>query len=150
MKPTINRLLIKSIFLIGISLVVGCKKQEVEGIKIGDTLLVHQTQTQNQELIKAIQKTIKLDESGLDKLVNFECGGGAGCYDLGFVFSQIIYKIGEDKFVNLVRQIEPNKINGLKGLIEVGLEYGDNDNDGEMDNKKIELEFPNLNSILNR
>ncbi len=41
MKLTINGILIKSIFLIGISLMVGCKKQEVEGIKIGDTLVVH-------------------------------------------------------------------------------------------------------------
>ncbi len=82
--------------------------------------------------------------------MDFECGDGAGCYDLGFILSQIIYKIGEDKFLKLVSQVEPNKINGLKSLISIGLEYGDNDNDGEMDNKKIELEFPNLNSILNR
>lgn len=44
----------------------------------------------------------------------------------------------------MVAKLNSNEAGRLEGLIRAGLEYGDNDNDNEMDNKKIEIEFPEL------
>ncbi len=56
--------------------------------------------------------------------------------------------IGEDEFVKLVKQF-PDEEKKFQGLIDVGLEYGDNDYDGVMDDKKFEQEFPKLYEYLN-
>jgi len=139
---------ILTIFLIGLTL-ISCKQREVDGIIIGDTLFENRSYSENRELRKLIRQTLNKDEKSLAKLNNFWCGGGAGCYDLGFVITQIIYRLGEREFIEIVERLDRKEIVGLYGLISVGLEYGDNDRDGKMDNKKIEDEFPNLNIALN-
>ena len=48
----------------------------------------------------------------------------------------------------MVRKIKKKDIVGLESLIRVGLEYGDNNKDGKMDDKKIQTEFPKLYKIL--
>ena len=127
---------------------VSCKQNEVEGILIDQTLYVNQTLSKNKELRQLIKQTLNKDEKALAKLNDFWCGGGAGCYDLGFVITQIIYRQGEQEFMTMVDKLNYNEIIGLEGLIMAGLEYGDNDRDGKMDNKKFENEFPELFQIL--
>ena len=134
-------------FIIGLTL-VSCKQNEVEGILIDQTLYVNQTLSKNKELRQLIKQTLNKDEKALAKLNDFWCGGGAGCYDLGFVITQIIYRQGEQEFMTMVDKLNYNEIIGLEGLIMAGLEYGDNDRDGKMDNKKFENEFPELFQIL--
>lgn len=125
-----------------------CKQNEVNGIIIGHTLSENQSLSENRELIQLIKDALNHNEQAIPKLTNFPCGGGAGCYDLGFVLTQIIYQIGEDEFNEMVLLLDTNDINELRGLVMVGLGYGDNNTDGESDNKKIEKEFPTLNKIL--
>jgi len=127
---------------------VSCKQNEVEGILIDHTLYVNQTLSKNKELRQLIKQTLNKDEKALEKLNDFWCGGGAGCYDLGFIITQIIYRQGEQEFMTMVDKLNYNEIIGLEGLIMVGLEYGDNDRDGKMDNKKFDNEFPELLQIL--
>jgi hypothetical protein len=134
-------------FIIGLTL-VSCKQNEVEGILIDHTLYVHQSFSQNKELRQLIQQTLNRDENALKKLKDFYCGGGAGCYDLGFIITQIIYKLGEKDFMIMVGKLEKKDIIGLEGLIMAGLEYGDNDKDGKMDDKRIENEFPEFHKLL--
>jgi len=136
--------------LFGRLTLISCKQSEVDGIIIGNTFSENQSFSENRELKKLICQTLNKDEKSLAKLSNFWCGGGAGCYDLGFVITQIIYRLGEREFIEIVEKLDRNEILRLDGLIRVGLEYGDNDKDGKMDNKKIENEFPNLNIILNK
>ena len=127
---------------------VSCKQNEVEGILIDQTLCVNQTLSKNKELRQLIKQTLNKDEKALAKLNAFWCGGGAGCYDLGFVITQIIYRQGEQEFMTMVDKLNYKEIRGLESLIMAGLEYGDNDKDGKMDNKKIENEFPKLFELL--
>lgn len=134
-------------FIIGLTL-VSCKQNEVEGILIDQTLYVNQTLSKNKELRQLIRQTLNKDEKALTKLTDFWCGGGAGCYDLGFIVTQIIYKLGEKDFMTMVDKLDNKEIRGLEGLIMAGLEYGDNDRDGKMDNKRFENEFPELFQIL--
>ncbi|WP_040254270.1 hypothetical protein [Psychroserpens mesophilus] len=75
-------------------------------------------------------------------MTEFWCGGGAGCYDLGIITSEIVYKMGESEFVKIASELESERKNSLKGLLNAGLEYG-----YEPD-RKIENEFPKLNKIL--
>lgn len=128
--------------------VFGCKNQEVQGIEIGDTLLVHQNLKENKEMVKAISQVMKGDEKGISSLANFDCGGSAGCYDLGFIMSQIVQKVGETEFVKMTNQIEKDKLKSLSDLVSAGLEYGDSDKDGKPDGKKLEETFPQLAKLI--
>jgi hypothetical protein len=121
-----------------------CKKENVEGIVIDNTLLLSQSLSDNKELCSIIQSTLKGDYNSLRRLNHFSCGDGAGCYDLGYVITQIIYKIGESKFNEMVDKLDRKELFVMEGFISVGLEYGDNDYDGKKDGKKAEIEFPKL------
>ncbi len=136
------------VFLIGLNL-TSCKEKEVDGILIGYDLYENQTYSQNKELRQLIKQVLSRDEKALAKLNDFECGGGAGCYDLGFVVSQTIYKIGEKAFMTMVQKLSRKETLELEGLIAAGLEYGDNDKNGKMDDKRIENEFPELLNLIN-
>jgi hypothetical protein len=48
----------------------------------------------------------------------------------------------------MVEKLDEKELYGIENYIMVGLEYGDNDYDGELDNKKIEIEFPRLLKVL--
>lgn len=134
-------------FIIGLTL-VSCKQNEVEGILIDHTLYENRSFSEIRELRQLIRETLNKDEKSLVKLTDFWCGGGAGCYDLGFIVTQIIYKLGEKDFMTMVNKLDNKEIRELEGLIMAGLEYGDNDRDGKMDNKRFENEFPELLQIL--
>lgn len=143
--------LIRNIFailLIGQCL-TSCKEKKVDGIQIGYDLYENQTFSQNKELRQLINQVLSKDEKALAKLCYFECGGGAGCYDLGFVVTQIIYKIGENDFITMTQKLSGKETLALEGLIDAGLEYGDNDKDGKMDDKRIENEFKKLANLIN-
>jgi hypothetical protein len=125
-----------------------CKQNEVDGIIIGHTLYENQSFSDNRELRQLIQQTLDKDEKSLAKLNEFWCGGGAGCYDLGFVLTQVIYQIGEKDFASMLEKLNKEETNSIEFLIMAGLEYGDNDKDGKMDNNRIENEFPELQKLL--
>jgi len=128
---------------------VGCKQQSVDGVIISNGLYDMQTFSTNRELCSIIKRTLNKDPHALVELNNYWCGGGAGCYDLGFVVTQIIYKVGEKEFINLVQGLSKKEKQGLLSLIGAGLEYGDNNHDGKMDDTTIEVAFPSLNKALN-
>jgi hypothetical protein len=143
------RNLTKTIFL---TLVAGltlssCRQNEVDGILIDHTLYENQSLSDNRELRQLIHQTLNKDEKALAKLNNFWCGGGAGCYDLGFIVTQIIYRIGEKEFSSMVEKLSKEETNSIESIM-AGLEYGDNDKDGKMDDKRIENEFPELQKLL--
>lgn len=48
----------------------------------------------------------------------------------------------------MIRRLDKDEVCRIEGVIAAGLEYGDNNYDGEMDNKRIEEEFPNLLKVL--
>ncbi|AXT59264.1 hypothetical protein D1816_02505 [Aquimarina sp. AD10] len=98
---------------------------------------------------KLISKALTKDKNAIIELKDFPNGGAASGYDLGYVLTQIIYRIGEKDFAKIISEIPKSERKGFVGFIMVGLEYGDNDYDGKRDNKRMESEFPKLNEILN-
>lgn len=121
-----------------------CKKSEVSGIEIGQDLYVGQSLEQNRKLSELITHTLNKNSNALAELTEFWCGGGAGCYDLGIILSQIVYKLGESEFIKLAEKLNSDRKNNLKGLLIAGLEYG-----YEPD-RKIKSEFPKLYQILTK
>lgn len=115
---------------------------------IDHTLYENQSYSDNRELRNLIHETLNKDEKALAKLNKFWRGGAAGCYDLGFVVTQIIYRIGEKEFATMLEKLTREETNSIEGVIMAGLEYGDNDKDGKMDDKRIENEFPELYKLL--
>jgi hypothetical protein len=96
-----------------------------------------------------IKEALNKEEKAIIELINFPNGGAASSYDLGYVMTQIVYRLNEEEFIHLIKDTPSKDLNMLQGLIWVGLEYGDNDYDGKMDDKRINIEFPKLNTYLN-
>ncbi len=106
--------LLLTIFLC-ISTLISCDHAEVDGVFIDHTLYENLTIPKQIELKKLIRKTLHKDETSLTQLNEFWCGGGAGCYDLGFILTQIIYRLGEDEFIKMVVKLDREKLLGLEG-----------------------------------
>lgn len=115
-----------------------CKKDNVNGIKIGNTLFVHQTLEENKKLAVLIEKSLESDTQAIYDLINFKTGGGESSYDLGYVLTQIIYRIGEDEFLEFVEGAHWLFLGRIEGLIKVGLAYNYDDN------RSLEKEFPKI------
>ena len=143
-----NAIIKIKLFITATIIFSSCIKTEVEGIKIGHNLYDTRGYNTNKELVNLIKQSLKKDEKSLAKLINFWCGGGAGCYDLGIVITQIISKIGEDEFVIMTNKLSTDDKKMLVALIRAGLEYGDYNKDNKMDQTTIDKAFPKLNAIL--
>ena len=89
--------------ILGLTL-TSCRQNEVDGIFIDHTLYENQSLEKNGELRQLIRQTLNKDEKALAKLNDFQCGGGAGCYDLGFTMTQFFYKIGENNFIEISKK----------------------------------------------
>lgn len=100
------------ILVIGINF-TSCKQSKVNGITIGNTLYDNQTLEENREVCKLIRQTLKKDQNALVKLNDFWCGEGAGCYDLGFILTQIVYRLGENDFNTMLKKIDGKHFAGL-------------------------------------
>ncbi|WP_196889417.1 DKNYY domain-containing protein [Aureivirga sp. CE67] len=131
-------------------ILISCKNKSIDGIIIGETLLAHQSLTENRKMENLINEALKKDKIAIIEIKDFPNGGAASTYDLGYVLTQIIYRIGENDFAEILIEIPETERIGFDGLIDVGLEYGDNDYDGKMDNKRMASEFPKLSKILNK
>ncbi len=136
------------LFLSSLLIFIDCKQQSTEDIFIGETLYQNQDYLDNRELISLIEQTLDGDKEALSSLVTFPCGGASGCYDLGFVITQIINKLGEDEFIKMVEQLDNNERKQLEGFIQVGLEYGYIDKEKAWERRKIENQFPKLDRLF--
>lgn len=125
-----------------------CIQKEVKGIKIGHNLYDTQSLTFNKNLCSLIDKTLQKDIPSLKDLIKIQCGGASGCYDLGEVIVQIVCKLGEQDFNDMAIRLDTIERQELKNLIEVGLEYGNENFFGAKNLRTIEKQFPELNKTL--
>ena len=123
-------------------MIFGCKSDRINGIEIGNALYSNQTLKENKKLSELIKQTLNNNSKSLFELIEFPCGNASGCYDLGFILTQIVYKTGETNFIKMISTLEDKE--NLKSLIEVGFEYGN------YENKKMEMEFPKLAEYINQ
>lgn len=131
-----------TIYFLLIFTLLSCKQKVVDGIEIGQDLYVGQSLKQNKKLSELITQTLNKDPNALSELTEFWCGGGAGCYDLGFVTTQLVYRIGENDFIKMAEKLTEKQKGSLSGLLSVGFEYGN------YTDKNVVTEFPRLNKLL--
>ena len=143
-RQTINLTIASFTFV----LLTSCRQSNVDGVIIRNTLYENQDYSTNKRLCDIINRTLNKDKRALIELTEFWCGGAAGCYDLGYVLTQVINRMGEQEFIILVNGLTEKQKSEIGGLIEVGLEYGDNDYDGLMDDTTISTTFPDLERAL--
>ena len=90
-----------------------CRQNKVDGVIIGNALFENQDYSTNKTLCNIIKRTLDKDQHALIELTEFWCGGAAGCYDLGYVLTQIINKIGEPEFIKLTHGLTEKQKNEI-------------------------------------
>lgn len=128
---------------------ISCLKNNINGIIISDTLLSNQSFQENKNLNKIINQCLNKEFNGFKKLLEYNCGDGAGCYDLGYILTQIIFRIGEDDYIKVISKLSKKEQINLNSFIKVGLENGDNNYDEKMDNLRINDTFPKIVNFTN-
>ncbi len=118
---------------------------QVKNIHLGNTLVQNQGLKENGELVKLVTDVLNEKRSSLGKLIHFDCGGLSSCYDLGFILTQLIYEIGEQKFVTISNEFDKTSLHQLSDFIDVGLAFG-----YKMKPDKIAEEFPILRKLINQ
>jgi len=111
-------------------------KNEESGVKIGYDIVVYQNVYTNWKFRNYIKQSLNQNEKGLISIMEIPTDGAHG-YAMGEVITQIAYKMGEEKFLVMIKKLNPTQINELEGYLEVGLMYGYED-------KELQTEFPAL------
>lgn len=145
MKKTI----LNSILIFNCLFLFGCKTDNVDGIILENNLVIHQDYSRNKQMVSLIKLSLNKDSDAFNKLIHFPTGGGESSYNLGYVITQIVYRINESETIELIKNYESKDLNLLQGMINVGLSYGDNDYDGKMDETNMIDEFPKLFKYIN-
>ncbi|WP_407556392.1 DUF1374 domain-containing protein [Winogradskyella sp. 4-2091] len=144
-----NKEILNSILFLSFSILIGCKSDNVEGIILENTLVVHQSFSENRRMESLIKSSLDKESNAFNQLIHFPNGGGESSYNFGFVITQIIYKNNDDEIIKMIRNYDKKDIKLLESYIAVGLEYGDNNYDGNMDESNIKDEFPRLFNFIN-
>jgi hypothetical protein len=98
-------------------------------------------------MCQLISRSLHHDSQALAELVAFDCGGAAGCYDLGDVFIQILCRVGEPEFMRMTASFSPQQQQEVRSFLEVGLEYGGSSVRKQLGNS-IHEQFPLLDRQL--
>ncbi|WP_322969493.1 hypothetical protein [Faecalibacter sp. LW9] len=127
---------------------ISCSVKEYDGIKIPYSIHIR-TDFLDTKVRKVIKSALNYESNAFKEFIELsnEVDGESG-YDLGYVLTQVINRIGEDKFIELTKELTNNEKQLLKSFIRVGLEYGDNNYDGKMDNERIEKIYAKINQEL--
>ena len=112
------------IAMAGLLVFILIPQDSVRGIKFDGTLYANQTFWENFQYRRLIRNFLDGDRNSLAKLVDAECGGGAGCYDHGAALVQILMRIGDYRFSEATRALDNTAKSHLGFLMATGFEYG--------------------------
>jgi hypothetical protein len=115
----------------------------VQGIVLDDTFYTGQSISNNFRYRYLVKSSLSGDENSFAELINFWCGGGAGCYDHGHVLIQILIKIGDEKFSIMIKKLNNVDKSYLISLLQAGQEYG-----LKKDVHFLKINYPNTMIIL--
>lgn len=138
--------LIAALFLIATPVLLflycdlGEKRESTDGIEFGETWVFYNSSCANRKMQKAVRQTLDLNPEGLKALSVMECDS-AGCYDLGGVFTQIIYRVGDRQTAAMLPALNEREKKRFASLLPAGLEYSTANPKGN-GTKEVETEFP--------
>lgn len=144
-----KNIFLNSVVILSCTFFLGCKTDNVEGIILEKNLIVHQNYSENRRMVSLIKSSLNKDSNSIKDLIDFPHGVGESGYNLGYIITQIIYSLGEQEVIVMSKNYSKKELNNLQSYINVGLEYGDNDYDGKMDETHLKEEFPKLLKYIN-
>ena len=136
-------LLFISALVVGLLAFVTVPRDTSLGIKLGGTLYAWQATFDNFHYRLLMTRTLRGDSSALESLVNFDCGGGAGCYDHGEVLVQLLSQVGDAEFSLMVNELRTESKYVLHSLLAAGFEYG-----STVRASDSEVRFPMTSGVL--
>jgi len=95
-----------------------------QGISTESNFGIYQSLPEKAERTILINQTLSKDINALKTLTYLSCGGGAGCYDHGWVLVQILYRLGDVQFAEMIKSWRPDEKTMLLSFLYVGAEYG--------------------------
>src|SRR5690606_25563875 len=124
---------------------ISCSVKEYDGIEIPYSIHIR-TDFLDRKVRNVIKSALNNEPNSFKDLIELSDEvDGESAYDLCYVLTQIINRIGEDNFLELTKELSNDEKQLLKSFIMVGLEYGDNNYDGKIDNEKIENVYERIN-----
>lgn len=120
---------------------LGSKEDGIDGIQFGETWLLYNDSCRNKALQQAVRQSLALNPKGLKALSAIDCDS-AGCYDLGAVYTQVIYRAGDKHIAAMIPALDEREKKRFASLLPAGLEYGGLVNPKGNGTKQIETEFP--------
>jgi hypothetical protein len=134
--------LISAIF-VGLLGFIAAPRDAAQGVTLGRTLYVGQSVLDNLHYRFLIIGTLRGHAGALESLVNVDCGGGAGCYDHGEVLVQLLNRVGDAKFVSMVKESSIKSKFRRASLLAAGFEYG-----SSVKASESEVRFPMTARVL--
>lgn len=133
-------------------LLTACGPPETVGISIRQELYDSFHLLDQNHYKDLMRQSIDGNSRAFIRLIHFDCGGASFCYWHGEVLAKIAYQMGEEKTLELVKNMTVKDKSRFRHLLRAGLEYGSFEADGTLANQpsnlEIENEFPRLNQWL--
>jgi hypothetical protein len=92
--------------------------------------------------IETLNKATKGDTLNMRKFLEIDYIGDGGGYDHGWVLVELMKKVGDEKFVNVLQSLDKKKLENVKQYFEVGI-----DNRGKK-NEILFNDYPNTFKYL--
>lgn len=120
----------KIAFVLALSLVVIATHfyyafRPIEGVDVSDMAVAMQSPAERYEYHRHLRLLLaERDPDALKYLTNANCGGGEGCYDHGKTLVQVIIKLGDPSFSEIIPKLRKEESGLLLNLLSAGYEYG--------------------------
>ena len=106
-------------------------RDPVLGVHIGGSALdAYMSPVESLRYRFFIRQTTVGDQAAMKNLADFDCGGGAGCYDHGEVVVHVMRTMGDRAFSTTATGLDSKDKQALLSLLLSGIEYGCKDDDG--------------------
>lgn len=128
-----------------ISTVSSCRLScDVKDISVSE-LLLESAVDKGIDYCDVVTKASLNDDDAIKQISVMDFDNAVG-YDHGAVLVDLILKIGEQKYIEIITAFTKEDKNRIKGYLRVGLEYGGNP---QVKSKSIDEAFPKLYIFLN-
>lgn len=117
-------------------------KCEIKGIEVSDLLSTVSKEKYHINYCDLLESALNGEDKDIEKISLLHFGDGTS-YDHGEVLIHLIYNIGEDKYLNAIKNVSKQDRKRLNSYFESGLLYGD-----LFYGKNLDSVFPKLSKFL--
>lgn len=133
------------LFIMLSACLVNCSRNKVVNGIVVSELLLSVSKEQHVNYCKLLKEATTNDANSIKRLTLLDFYDGVS-YDHSAVIVDLIYLIGEDKFIQSLGIINEEQKNKISSYLMAGLEYGNNPN---LQGKTVKEAFPKVYIFLN-